>query len=174
MIKETEVFRIGKLIKPHGVKGEISFSFDNDIFDKIDCPYLICLIDDIFVPFFIKEYRFKGKDTALVTFEDISTEEKVKRLSGLEVYFPRKYMIDSEDEDIDYSWQYFLGFKVVDSSFGEIGEIVAVDESTLNVLFCLEKQNGEELIIPASEDFIDGVDDDDEVLHVTLPEGLLD
>lgn len=175
MIKEAEVFKIGKLIKPHGIKGEISFLFDNDIFDKVDCPYLICLIDDIYVPFFIEEYRFKGKETALVLFEDIDSEEKARRLSGVEVYFPRKYMSEKDMvEDIDYSWSYFLGFKVVDSQAGLLGEIIDVDELTLNVLFCLERPNGDELIIPASEDFIDSVDDDEETLYVSLPEGLIE
>lgn len=174
MIKETEVFKIGKLIKPHGVKGEISFQFDNDIFDKADCPYLICLIDDIFVPFFIEEYRFKGKETALLTFEDIDSEEKARRMSGLEVFYPKKYVSEQDEEEIDYSWSYFLGFKVVDSSLGEIGEIVDVDDATMNVLFCLERKNGDELIIPASEDFIDQVDDDEEIIYMTLPEGLIE
>lgn len=174
MIRETEVLKIGKLIKPHGVKGEISFLFENDIFDKADCPYLVCLIDNIFVPFFIEEYRFKGKDTALVKFEDIDSEEKARRLSGVEVFYPKKYFTEFSDDEIDYSWSYFLGFKVVDSVFGKVGEIVAVDESTMNVLFCLEKPSGEELIIPAAEDFIDRVDDENETLYLTLPDGLIE
>ncbi len=88
MIKDNEVFKIGKLIKPHGIKGEISFAFENDVFDRVDCPYLVCRVDGIFVPFFIEEYRFKGSETALITFEDVDNEEKARRLSGLEVYFP--------------------------------------------------------------------------------------
>ena len=82
MIKENEVFKIGKFIKPHGIKGEMNFSFENDVFDRVDCPYLICRIDNILVPFFIEEYRFKGKETALIKFEDIDNEEKARRMSG--------------------------------------------------------------------------------------------
>lgn len=175
MIRETDVFKIGKLAKPHGVKGEISFLFDNDIFDKVDCPYLICLIDNIYVPFFVEQYRFKGKDTALITFEDIDSEEKARRLSGLEIFFPKKYLADVEgEEDDDYSWSYFLGFKIIDSVAGEIGEVVAVDETTMNTLFCVEKSNGEEIIIPASEDLIGEIDEDNEILYMNLPDGLLE
>ena len=32
MIREEEVYQIGKLGKTHGVKGEISFLFDDDVF----------------------------------------------------------------------------------------------------------------------------------------------
>ena len=58
MIKKDEVFKIGIFNKPHGVKGEISFTFTDDIFDRVECEYLVCLLDGIFVPFFIEEYRF--------------------------------------------------------------------------------------------------------------------
>ena len=66
MIKKDEVFKIGIFNKPHGVKGELSFTFTDDIFDRVDCEYLICLLDGIFVPFFIEEYRFRSDTTALV------------------------------------------------------------------------------------------------------------
>lgn len=37
MIREEDVYRIGRLGKPHGVKGEVSFHFADDIFDRADC-----------------------------------------------------------------------------------------------------------------------------------------
>ncbi|NDV96950.1 16S rRNA processing protein RimM [Dysgonomonas sp. 521] len=172
MIKDSEVFKIGKLIKPHGVKGEISFAFENDVFDRVDCPYLICRIDGIFVPFFMEEYRFKGSETALITFEDIDNEEKAQRMSGLEVYFPRKYYEEDIDEDIEYSWNFFIGFSVVDKVYGKLGTIEAVDDKTLNTLFLI-KNGDDELIIPATEDFIEKIDAKKKVLYLILPEGLI-
>ena len=44
MIKKDEVFKIGIFNKPHGVKGEISFTFTDDIFDRVECEYLVCLL----------------------------------------------------------------------------------------------------------------------------------
>ena len=55
MIKKDEVFKIGIFNKPHGVKGEISFTFRDDIFARVECEYLVCLLDGIFVRFFIEE-----------------------------------------------------------------------------------------------------------------------
>ncbi|MDR0824885.1 MAG: ribosome maturation factor RimM [Prevotella sp.] len=172
MINDSEVFKIGKLIKPHGIKGEISFAFDNDVFDRVDCPYLICRVNGILVPFFIEEYRFKGSETALVTFEDIDSEEKAQRMSGLEVYFPRKYYEEDKDDDIEYSWNFFIGFSVVDKAAGKLGVIEAVDDKTLNTLFLIT--NGDdELIIPATEDFIEKIDAKKKILYLNLPEGLI-
>lgn len=172
MIKESEVFKIGKFTKPHGIKGEISFAFENDVFDRVDSPYLICRIDGIFVPFFIDEYRFKGKETALMKLEGIDSEIKAQRFSGLNVYFPRKYY-EEENENIEYSWNFFIGFTVIDESAGELGIIEEVDEKTINTLFLIHKGENE-YIIPATEDFITGIDAKKKTLHLQLPEGLLD
>ncbi|MBB4035667.1 16S rRNA processing protein RimM [Dysgonomonas hofstadii] len=173
MIKDNEVFKIGKLIKPHGIKGEISFAFENDVFDRVDCPYLVCRVDGIFVPFFIEEYRFKGSETALITFEDVDNEEKARRLSGLEVYFPRKYYEEENNDDIEYSWNFFIGFSIVDKTAGKIGIIEEIDDKTLNTLFLI-KNGEEEIIVPATEDFIEKVDPKKKIVYVNLPEGLLD
>ena len=89
MIREEEVFQIGKLGKTHGVKGEISFLFDDDVFDRVDADYLILKIDGILVPFFIEEYRFKSDSNALMKFEGIDTQEQARDLTGTDVYFPR-------------------------------------------------------------------------------------
>ncbi len=173
MIREDEVLRIGKFIKPHGIKGEIAFAFDNDIFDRVDCPYLICSIDNILVPFFVKSYRFKGSDTALVLLEDIQSEIEAKRFNGLSVYFPRKYF--DENEEVDLTLNYFIDFVVIDKQFGEIGRITDIDESTINTLFLLKKKgSGDDMIIPASDDFVTDIDSEKKILYVDLPAGLVD
>ncbi|MFV0468762.1 MAG: ribosome maturation factor RimM [Dysgonomonas sp.] len=171
MILLEDVFKIGKFIKPHGIKGEIALSFSNDIFDRVDCNYLVCLIDQIFVPFFIKSYRFKGSETALFLLEDIDSEAKAKFLSGKEVYFPRKYL-EEDDANADYSWDYFIGFEALDKTNGNLGIIEAVDDTTMNTLFLITR--GEhQLIIPATEDFIEKIDDKLKILYLNLPEGLI-
>ena len=70
MIKKEEVYKIGLFNKPHGIHGELQFTFTDDIFDRVDCDYLICLLDGIFVPFFIEEYRFRSDSTALVNWKE--------------------------------------------------------------------------------------------------------
>lgn len=171
MIKKEEVFKIGVINKPHGVKGEVSFSFTDDIFDRVeDCDYLILMMDGILVPFFWEEYRFKSDNVALVKFEGIDTAERAKMFTNVEVYFPKKYM---EEQDEITSWNFFVGFQVNDVRHGALGEIVDVDDATMNVLFVIEKE-GEELLLPAHEEFILDLDKKNRVLTVEIPEGLLD
>lgn len=173
MIREDEVLKIGKFIKPHGIKGEITLAFDNDIFDKVDCPYLICSINNILVPFFVKSYRFKGSDTALILFEDVNSETEAKRFNGLSVYFPRKYF--DENEEVEFTLDYFIGFIIIDKELGGIGTITDIDESTINTLFLLKKKgSGDDIIIPASDDFITDIDSEKKILYMDLPSGLVE
>lgn len=68
--------------------------------------------------------------------------------------------------------EYGIGFKVEDVNHGELGEIVAVDDSTMNVLFAIEK-DGEELLLPAHEEFIIKLDKKKRLLTVEVPDGLI-
>ena len=50
MIRQEEVYKIGRLGKAHGVKGEVTFQFDDDVFDRTDAEYLILDIDGTLLP----------------------------------------------------------------------------------------------------------------------------
>lgn len=80
----------------------------------MECEYLVCLLDGIFVPFFIEEYRFRSDTTALVKLEGVDTSEKARMFTNVEVYFPKKYVGEEEDSDDIPTWNYFIGFKVED------------------------------------------------------------
>ena len=168
MIRKEEVYKIGKLGKAHGVKGEISFLFDDDVFDRTDADYLVLDIDDIMVPFFIEEYRFKTDDNALIKFEGIDTQERARELTGCDVYFPRE-LAESDEEHL--SWAAIRGFELIDANTGKsAGRIASVDDATINILFELE--NGK--LIPASEELITNVDTKKQQIFINLPEGILE
>ena len=170
MIRKEEVYKIGLFNKPHGIHGELSFTFTDDIFDRADCDYLICQLDGIFVPFFIEEYRFRSDSTALIKLEGIDTTERARMFTNVEVYFPARFVEEATPGDL--SWDFFVGFRMEDVQHGALGEIVDVDTTTVNTLSVVEK-DGEELLVPAQEAFIVGVDQEQKLVTVDLPEGLL-
>ena len=168
MIKKEEVYKIGRVGKAHGVKGEVSFNFDDDVFDRVDAEYLILEVDGILVPFFMEEYRFRSDSTALVKFEDIDTQDRARELTNCDVYFPRD-LADDEEEVLTYS--FLVGFDIIEASTGKkVGTIASIDESTLNILFELE----DGMLIPASEELITDIDKDNKTITIALPEGILD
>ena len=167
MIKEEEVYQIGRLGKTHGVRGEISFLFDDDVFDRTDADYLILRVDGILVPFFIEEYRFKSDANAIMKFEGLDTQERARELTGCDVYFPRSL---AEGDD-SISWSVLVGFDILEAQSGKtIGRITSIDDSTLNILFCLDDGR----LIPASDDLITAIDQQARTITMHIPEGLLE
>lgn len=173
MIRKEEVYKIGKIGKPHGVKGELTLFFDDDVFDRVDAEYLVLCIDGILVPFYMDDWRFKTGETALVKFCDIDTKEAASELTGCDVYFP-KHLSDRGDDEL--TWDEINGFSVVDSNEDNmvVGKIVNVDESTVNILLEVETPSGSIVLVPANEDMIKDVDSEAKQITVALPEGLVD
>jgi 16S rRNA processing protein RimM len=168
MIKHEEVYKIGRLGKAHGVKGEVSFQFDDDIFDRVDADYLVLEIDGILVPFFMEEYRFRNDSVCLVKFCDIDTQQRAQELTGCDVYFPRA-LADEADEQP--SLASLVGFRIDNAADGSVvGTIAAIDDSTVNVLFELEDGR----LIPASDDLVTDIDMEQRQIIMNIPEGLLD
>lgn len=168
MIHEKDVYRIGRVGKPHGIKGEVQVHVEDDAFDRTGTPYLILRVDGILIPFFMEEYRFKSDETALIKFEDISSTERARQLTGCEVFFPR-HLAEAEEHDLTYAE--LVGYEVVDNSNGtSLGTIVSVDDTTDNILFELE----DGMLIPAPDDFIHDIDQEAHTIYMNIPDGLLD
>jgi len=168
MIAENEVYKIGHISHIHGVRGEVSMSFTDDVWDRVESEYLILRIDGILVPFYMEEYRFRSDTTALIKFQDYDSADDARELCGSDVYFPLA-LTPTEREEGDYTWRYFTGFRIIAEGHGELGTIDQVDDTTANILF----QVGQ-FLIPAAEEFIKDIDHQHRTITMALPEGLLD
>lgn len=171
MILKSSLFPIGQVVKPHGVNGEMSFTFTSNIFDRENVPYFVFEMDGIMVPFFVDEYRFKGRTTALLKLDGVKDDNQARLFSGLTLYVSNKYLEKVEDAEIELD--YFAGFSIVDAEKGLLGVILEVDQTTENILFVIP--NGDdEILIPAGEEYIREIDHDKKMIYMELPEGLLD
>ncbi len=173
MIRQDEVFYIGKISKFRGIRGEVELLFTDDAFDRGEAEYLVLEMDGILVPYFWEEYRFKNNDTAIVKFEDIGDEKAAKRLVARRVFYPKACLPEDEDGAELHSWQAFTGFTVTDEAGKLIGTVEGVDDSSQNILLYLRSQEGEEIILPLHDDFITDYSLHDRRLALCLPEGLL-
>jgi 16S rRNA processing protein RimM len=171
MINSDELVRIGQFRKPHGIRGEIAFSFTNDSFATGECDFLICEMDGIFVPFRIESYRFTSDSSAFVQLKNMDSDKKARTLAHKEVFFPLNYFRKNREDD-SFSWDYFIGFTLIEEQSGKIGRIVKIDGTTINTLFIVEKGK-EEILIPAVEEFIIRINENNKELIVALPEGLV-
>ena len=167
MIRQEEVFKIGRLGKTHGVKGELTMQFDDDVFDRVEADYLVVDVEGILVPFFIEEYRFRSDSTVIVKFEGIDTQERAREMTNCDVFFP---LALTGDDEAAPSLLMLVGFDLIEATTGKmIGKIADIDDQTANLLFELEDGT----LIPAHDELIESIDPKKRQIVMTLPEGLL-
>ncbi|MCR5043992.1 MAG: ribosome maturation factor RimM [Bacteroidaceae bacterium] len=173
MIRQEDVYQIGRMGKTHGLKGEINFQFTDDVWDRADSDYIICEVDGILTPFFIEEYRFRSDSTAIMKLEDLDSADAVQFLVNSNVYLEKKYQEELDEDEV--SLHYFIGFRMIDGDSGnEIGTISDIDDNTDNWLFIVQRPDGSEVMIPAHEEFIAEIKQEEKTMVMDLPLGLLD
>ena len=169
MIRQEDVFKIGRLGKPHGVRGEINMQTIDDTLYDTEAEYVVLMIDGILVPFFFEEYRWKNDETVLAKFCDIDTQERAMELTGCDVYFPRN-IAEGMSTEGNVSWAQIVGYTLLDTQNNMVGRISAVDDQTINLLFELEDGR----LIPANEQLIRNINTEKREITMEIPEGLLD
>ena len=175
MIDEKKLFEIGKILKPHGVKGEVTVLFNKPEFASIDNNYYFLSLDGMYVPFFVEEFRYNSDVTARVKFKGVDAIEQASIYSNIVVFISEKFVQEVLPEEalFDTEWEQFIGFTVLDENSSIIGVVQNVDTSTINALFVI-MSGDEEILIPATHDFIVKTDTQKKQLYLNLPEGLLD
>ena len=171
MIREEDLYRIGTLTRTHGVKGELSCSFTDDVWDRADADYVFLSIDGCYIPFFFEEWRFRSDSVCLFKFRDVDSIEQAEELCGAEVWFPKSQTpTDCTDEINDnYPLARLTGYNIIHEG-RNIGTIARIDTTTANTLFELDNGN----LISAAPPLIKEIDTQGRTVTMTLPEGLLE
>ena len=173
MIKSDEIIAIGKFNKPHGINGEISASINAPVNMLHGGSCIVCDIDGIFVPFFVKELRNKSQDTLLLTIDDITNDQEASQLVNKDIYVKRNEYSGHIAEEEYLPIDFFINFKTIINEKHK-GNIVDIDDSTANVLFVIEMNSGNSLLIPAVEEFIVSIDPENRIIEMDVPDELLE
>lgn len=166
---------IGEILKPHGINGEMAATISPDVdTDVLKCIFL--LIDGLYVPFFIEGLRHRGSEAVLLTIDGIDDEKGAKELARKEIFIlkddPAAPRPDDDDSDGFYADD-LTGFTAVTDDGTSLGTITGIDDSTINVLFIIERPDGSEALVPVADEFITDIDPDKSIVTMTLPDGLI-
>ncbi len=172
MLDKKELTIIGTMGKPHGVAGESSVRLLPGLESAELTPSFIFIeIDGGPVPFRVENYRYKNDDILLVKLPLLNHEDKIRQLINCNVFIsPAEISTPSADFN---SPETFSGYKVVDQTAGLLGKISHIQDISGNPLFIIETSKGEEIMIPATEDFIVNIDDSKKMIEMDIPEGLV-
>ncbi len=167
----NDCYKVGYILKPHGLKGEVTISVDPEFpEDLTDINSIFVEHQAKLVPYFFQAISFKG-DKAFVKFEDVDTHEAASSISKSALYLPKSSRPKSgrnefyDDEIVD--------FEVHDKGLGMIGKVVDVQQAGPNKLIGITHE-GKEVLIPVNSPFIRGINKSKRIITVELPEGFLE
>lgn len=161
---------IGKVVKSHGVKGEVAVEV---------------LTDEADVRFVVGEVlhgRQTGKERnltvktvrphqqrLLVSFEEVPDRTAADSLRGMKFYAPPLERAEDSDEFYDHE---LIGLKVLMDG-AVIGDVTGVMDTPNRKILEVD-YHGREVLVPFVMDIVPEVDLDEGLITITPPEGLLD
>lgn len=171
-MKKEDCFYLGKIVKKYSFKGELLAKLDTDepdLYENLDAIFLD--LRGNLVPFFIEASQLHKSDLLRLKFEDVDSEADADALIKTELYLPLELLPKLEGNK--FYFHEVIGFTIKDKSFGEVGIIKAVNDSTAQALFEVDR-NGTEILIPMNDEFIIKVDRENKTIEVDTPEGLIE
>ncbi len=171
-MQKENCFYLGKIVKKYSFKGELLIKLDTDE------PEIFTEMESVFVeqhknliPFFIVESSLHKSELLRVKFEDVKNEAEADALIGAHVYLPLKFLPKLTGNK--FYFHEIIGFTAVDETFGNIGLITGVNDTTSQALFEIDR-NGKQILIPMIDHFIKNVDRENKTILLHVPEGLIE
>lgn len=164
-------FRIGSILKTRGLKGELQLYVDFEGLENIKFNAVFVDMAGKLVPYFIESIKYPMKNTAYLYVEDVDTIDKATPLVKKDVYLPNK--LKPKKKKAEFTLKDLLGFIAIDENEGELGEIIEINEYPQQLIAIVNYQDSE-VLFPLNEEIIKGIDVNQNILYVDLPEGLLD
>ncbi|MBP9990324.1 MAG: 16S rRNA processing protein RimM [Bacteroidales bacterium] len=169
-MNKEECYYLGKITKPYGLKGEVILFLDvDDPCEYADLDSAFVEIKGNLIPYFFQIQNLNG-NKATLAFEDISKEEALS-LVGCELYLPLSNLPKLTGNQFYY--HEVIGFKIIDSEYGDIGVLRTIIEYPAQPLLQIMKDETE-ILIPLIDQVIDKVDRAQKTIFITAPAGLID
>ncbi|MBS4059024.1 MAG: 16S rRNA processing protein RimM [Bacteroidetes bacterium] len=169
-MQREDCFYFGKVIKTHGILGGISIRIDADqpeVYKQLTMIFIE--INKKLIPYFIQSLNINS-NKAYVKLQDVDTIEKALELAGNEIFLPLELLPKLSGNR--FYFHEVPGYKVIDESFGLIGNIETVLEYPNQAVFQIYKEN-KEVLIPIHDDVILKVDRRSKTIHIKAPDGLI-
>jgi 16S rRNA processing protein RimM len=163
-------YRIGFIMKPHGLKGEVTVALDAEAPDDLAGVTVFVEMRERLLPFFIETISVRDRK-AFLKLEEVNTREDAEKLSRSSLFLPKSSRPkpargEFHDDEV-------IGFEVMDTARGHLGKIQEIVQAGPNKLLSIDC-DGKEVLVPLNSPFIGRVNKSRRQVTVTLPEGFLD
>lgn len=167
---EPRFLVIGKILKPHGVRGEVRVRPLTDDPARFSWLEKVYLGEDALEPLTVETVRFH-KELVLVKFVELDGRDTVADLHG------QLLLVAMEDavplEEGEYYLHQLYGLAVYSDEDVYLGELVNIIETGANNVFEVEGEDGKMILLPDIPSVIADIDFENGRLTAHILEGLL-
>ena len=165
---------LGRLTKPHGVKGEIRVDYYADSADLLEKPLMLRAGRFAPRPVRIREWHL-WKDQLILSLEGCNDRSAAEQLRGQELLIDASFLPETEEDEPYLRDLIGLSVRLEDGTV--VGELEDVDfpaGQEMWVIRAPESEGGYEILFPAVPEFVLDIDLTAEIATIAPPEGLLD
>jgi 16S rRNA processing protein RimM len=161
---EKNLFPIGRVIKPHGVKGKVKVEYFGEDLHRFSLyreegrPEVFEILEAVLQP-----------PRLILRLKGIEKIEEAEPLIGKEILIEKKALLELGEGE--YYWVDLLGMKVETQGGKRIGEVREIFPTGANDVYVVEGKR-REILLPATEEVIRSIDLKRRVMEVVRMEGL--
>ena len=167
----TNHVKIGTVVSKHGYKGDIKISVASNNPDTLpDLKYLFIDLDGCFIPFTIDNLRSFSKNVLIVKLKEIRSEDEVNEFIHKNIYVDSTKIGSNTGSGFFYND--LINFDVI-IDFKKIGRIENINSNLPQPVFEII-YDSRKVLIPIHEDLIEKIDKENKIIHLDIPNGLLE
>lgn len=168
---ELRYLAIGRVVKAHGVRGEISVAVLTDFPERFDTTEHVYLGNEFEAEAYqLKKFRWHKKNV-LLTLEGISDRNQAEQLRGLFVQIPIEDVVPLPEGDF-YLYE-LIGLQIVSTDNQVLGTLINILETGANDVYVVETPDKNQILLPAIPDVVKEIDADAGKITVDLIDGLI-
>ena len=169
------VFRVGVVLKPHGVKGAVK------VYPTTDDPKRFSLLksvrfgktekeEDIEKTLTIEKVQF-FKNQVIVKFKEMNTPEEAETLRNGSLWIPDEDAVPLKENE--FYLRDFLEAEVYTDEDVSLGKIYDILSTGSNEVFVVRREKGSEILLPVIKDVVVSMDAVSHRVIVHLWKGML-
>jgi len=167
---KKDLFPIGRVIKPHGVRGKIKIEYFGEDFSRFHLYRKVFIGDPLGR---LKSYEIleatPQPPRLILQLTEIRTIEEAQSLVGNEIYIRKESLADLPEGE--YYWIEILGMEVETEEGKHIGRIKEILPTGAHDVYVVKGER-REIFLPAVEGVIRGINREKKVVKVAWMEGL--
>lgn len=156
---------VGRVRAPHGIKGEVQVAVSSDVPHRFNPGGTLFLQG---TGYSIQHSRRRG-DAVVLKLKGLDSREAVEGIRGCLVEVPEAEVPPSQEGHYYYFQILGMAVYTVEEEFlGAVEEIIPTGSNDVYVV----RKGDEEVLVPAREEVVMGIDMEGKRMTVSLPEGL--